>query len=88
MFFFNFDTLILHVGVFSMFFGRTHLRMGVSKATFDEESDFEVRFARKFSKPRNLYAKYKFCSKRLPTKNFWCPKMKCWESSETLLGKF
>ena len=28
-----------------MFFGRTDLRIGVSGAKFDAESDFEVRFA-------------------------------------------
>ena len=28
-----------------MFFGRTNLRIGVSGAKFDAESDFEVRFA-------------------------------------------
>ena len=33
------------VSFFIMFFGRTDLRIGESKAKFDAESDFEVRLA-------------------------------------------
>ena len=46
--------------LFVMIFGRTDLRIGVSKAKFDAESDFEVRLAVAHQKPGQNRKKQNF----------------------------
>ena len=43
-----------------MIFGRTDLRIGVSRPNFDAESDFEVRLAVVFQKPKKNSEKLRF----------------------------
>ena len=54
-----------------MTFGRTDLRIGVSGAKFDSESDFEVRFVVGPPKPSENSEKQKTCPEILPT-NIFC----------------
>ncbi len=68
-------------------FGRTDLRIGVSGAKFDAESDFEVRLAIAPQKPGQIDEKHSFRSNNFVEKKFWCRKMKRRESSETRFGK-
>ena len=71
-----------------MFFDHTDLRIGASRAKFDAESDFDVRFAVAPPKPSKKYENLNFRAKKSLTKFFWRQKMKCRESSETRFGKF
>ena len=48
-----------------MIFSRTDLRIGVSGAKFDAESDFEVRLAVTPQKPNQNYDKLIFRSEKL-----------------------
>ena len=70
-----------------MIFGRTDLRISVSKAKFDEEADFEVHSAVARQKPRQISEKRKFRSENFAKKNWGRRKMKRRESSETRFGK-
>ena len=70
-----------------MIFGRTDLRIGVSKAKFDAESDFEVHLAVAPQKPSQNNEKTIFRSEDFAEKKFSTSKMKCWGSSETRFGK-
>ena len=54
-----------------MIFGRTDLRISVSKAKFDEEADFEVHSAVARQKPRQISEKQKFRSKSF-VENLFC----------------
>ena len=74
--------------VFSMNFGRTEVIIGASKAKFCRESFGEVRFCVAPQKPGKNRGKLVFETKKCRTKNFWCRKIKCWESSETRFPKF
>ena len=60
------------VSFFIMFFGRTDLRIGASKAKFDAESDFEVRFAVAPPKPGKNYEKIIFRSEKFAEKKLLC----------------
>ena len=46
--------------VYVMIFGRTDLRISLSAAKFDAESDFDVRFAVERQNPRQISKKRKF----------------------------
>ena len=48
--------------VFSTIFGRTDLRISLSKAKFDPEPDFDVRFAVARQNPRQISKKRNFRS--------------------------
>ena len=47
-------------------FGRTHLKIGVSGATFDTEADFDIRLAVAPPKPHKISEKKMFDPKRSP----------------------
>ena len=70
-----------------VFFGRTDLRISLSRAKFDVEADFDVRSAVDRPKPRQISEKRKFDPKISPKKNFRREKTKRSESSETRFGK-
>ena len=53
-----------------MIFGRTDLRIGVSEAKFEAESDFEVRFAVAPQKPGRNIKKLIFRSENFADKIF------------------
>ena len=61
-----------------MIFGRTDLRIGVSGAKFDAESDFEVRLAVAPQKPDQNCEKLIFRSQKFPDfffrRKFWTEK--------------
>ena len=72
---------------FVMIFGRTDLRISLSRAKFDDDEDFEVQ---KFVDPPKHQISEKqmmFDPKCSPKKNVWRQKMKRWESSETRFCK-
>ena len=71
-----------------MNFGRTEVIIGASKAKFCRESFGEVRFCVAPQKPGKNRGKLVFETKKCRTQNFWCRKIKCWESSETRFPKF
>ena len=70
-----------------MFFGRTDLRIDVSKAKLHAESDFEVCSTIALQKPDQNQGKHNFRSNILAF-FFRRQKIKCWESSETRFPKF
>ena len=59
---------------FSEIFGRTDLRISLSKAKFDEELDFDVRLAVEPRKPSFFGEKQNFRSKIFAEKNFLASK--------------
>ena len=70
------------------FFGRTDLRISLSRAKFDEEGDFEVRSAVALQNSHQISEKPKFRSEIFTVFVFFCRrKMKRLESSETRFGK-
>ena len=72
---------------FVMIFGRTDLRLSLSRAKFDDDEDFEVRKFVDPPKPRQISEKQNFLSEIFAEKNFRHRKMKRRESSETRFGK-
>ena len=54
-----------------MIFGRTDLRIGVSKAKFDEQADFKVRLAVAPQKPRQKSKKLSKLQEKHQTSSFW-----------------
>ena len=69
------------------FFGRTDLRISLSRAKFDEKVDFEVRSAVALQIHTKLAKKQNFAPKFSPKKNVWCQKIKRPKLSETHVGK-
>ena len=57
-------------GLGRRFFGRTDLRISVSRAKFDEKADFEVRSAMAPQKPHQISEKRIFRSKIFAKKKF------------------
>ena len=71
-----------------MIFGRTHLRISVSEAKFDAESDFEIHFAVASQKHRKKWVQMHFGSEK--SADFflnWGQKIECRGSPETRVGK-
>ena len=68
-------------------FSRTDLRIGVPRAKFDAESDFEVRLDVAPQKPGQSSEKLFSDAKISPDKKNRRRKMKCRESSETRFAK-
>ena len=73
--------------VFLTIFGRTDLRISLSKAKFDPEADFDVRFAVARQNPRQISKTLKTSSEISAEKNFWRRKIKRPKSFETRSGK-
>ena len=70
-----------------MIFGHTDLRIGLSKAKFDAESDFEVRLSVAPPKPGQNCKTRIFRSENFPIFLGGRQKMKCWGLCETRVGK-
>ena len=73
--------------VFLTIFGRTDLRISLSKAKIEPEADFDVRFAVARQNPGQISKKRKFDPKFSPKKFFRRRKTKRPESFETRFGK-
>ena len=70
-----------------MIFGRTELRIGLSKAKNDQESFAEVHLSVSLQNPDENRKKQDSESEKSGKKNVRGRKVKCWGSSETCFGK-
>ena len=73
--------------LFLMFFSRTDLRIGVSRAKNCKESDCDVHFCVAPPKPVKKTEKLFFLTEKFAKKNFRHRKIKRWESFETRFGQ-
>ena len=70
-----------------MIFGRTDLRISLSKAKLRAEADFGVRFAVARQNPRQISKKHNYPSENFAEKKKCRQEVKCRESSETRFPK-
>ena len=75
--------------VFLTIFGRTDLRISLSKAKIEPEADFDVRFAVARQNPGQISKKRKFRSE-IFAENFFCgvEKRNVWNRLKRVLAKF
>ena len=74
-------------GPIFMIFGRTELRIVVSRSKNCKDSFFEVRFAIGTPKPSKNAEQTRFADRTFRKKQIGSRKMKCRESSETRFGE-
>ena len=73
--------------MFWRLFGRAEIILGVSKATYCEELDFEVRFYAAPQNPDKNTEKQISETKQIRKKKFGCRNIKCRGSSETCFAE-